>query len=163
MSYSIDTSILSYQLDTQNKKDNYFNFLLKKIEPQKLQNFIFYDVSYINDDYTEKVTGNVIITYMKRKGYQNLINSLFDKNRINFTDCPITKNFHSKFYTNLYNFFNLKGDEINVEIIDDTNFILYEYIDITAEGTPQQVNEYKFEYIIDSFGNIDDIQKIETS
>ena len=101
--YSVDKKITSYDLGKE--KYDYLNYLKKYINPYKLVNFIDND-SIAFSIYDDNATGEAVINQMEFDGYKYLFKSLFDKNRIDFDDCPVTETFKKRFNTNLFNYFN---------------------------------------------------------
>ena len=164
--YSINATISNYNLTNANVKNEYLNYLKESVEPKRLRKFInnnFVPTSLLsNND-----TGIATIALMKEVGYEFLFNSLFDKTRVNFDDCPVTDNFKNKFNTNLTDFFHLYSAEdynINCSLnMKDNSFTIEIYgIEGYSENLePNYWNTYNFSYTLDNNGNIDDITKID--
>lgn len=161
-SYDIDAPMNKYGFTSSNVSGAYLDSIKKNIYPEKIRKYIvneYVPISILRDE----ATGNEVIELMKLIGYEEVFKSLFDKNRNNFDDCPVTEKFKSKFNTNLLKYFNI--DEIeNLEInctvnIEDKEFKLETYgiNGYSANLEPNYFRTYNFRYTLDSDGNVDDI------
>ena len=56
------------------------------------------------DDYYEDATGNDVIIELYYEAYENLFIYLFNKETINFGDCPVTDKFKQKFNSRYYKY-----------------------------------------------------------
>ena len=157
--YNIEKKIVEYNINNDEKKNTYLNFLKEEIKPIGLDKFIDNDFIYL-DDYNTNANGHSVIRDMKVDGYLNLFNSLFDKERINFDDCPVTDNFKEKFKENLLKHFSL------IEGEDCVSVCMFDYDEKTLEVTvysnfentePINSNTHHFHYTLDSDGNVDDV------
>lgn len=158
-SYNIEKQIVEYNINDDKKKNNYLNFLKEEIKPKGLDKFIDNDFIYL-DDYNINANGHSVIRDMKVDGYLNLFNSLFDKERNNFSDCPVTDSFKEKFKENLLKHFGL------IEGEDSVSMCMFDYDEQTLEVTvysdfentePTNCNTHHFHYTLDSDGNVDDV------
>lgn len=109
--YIIKRPINEYNIKDDNVKKEYLDKIKTYIKSDKLKDFIDYD--YINlYGYNNNATGEAALREMKVDSYSHLFNSLFNKERINFDDCPVTDNFKEKFKGNLLKHFSLiEGEE----------------------------------------------------
>ena len=108
--FSIEKPISNYNLSNSKVENDYLNFLKKNIYPEKIRKFIendFVPISLLN----ESDTGKEMIELMEFDGYKYLFTSMFDKERTDFEDCPVTESFKKKFNTNLLYYFNLNESE----------------------------------------------------
>ena len=102
--FDINKRIVNY--DLINNKDGYIDYLKESIYPIKLRAFI--DNDYISfSQYNDTATGHSIKNQMIFIGYEILFTSMFDKERKDYDDCPVTDNFKKKFDKNLLYYFNL--------------------------------------------------------
>ena len=75
-----------------------------------MRSFVYND--YITfSQYSDDATGNDLKDQIEFKAYELLFSSLFDKDRTNFDDCPVTEKFKEKFKTNLFDYYNLSKSE----------------------------------------------------
>ena len=157
--YSIERPINEYNIKDDNVKKEYLDKIKTYIKSDKLKDFIDYD--YINlYGYNNNATGKAALREMEVDGYSHLFNSLFEKERINFDDCPVTDNFKEKFKENLLKHFNL------IESEDCVSVCMFDYDEKTLEVTvysnfentePTNCNTHHFHYTLDSDGNVDDV------
>ena len=157
--YSIDDDIRNLNLKTELDKKIYYATIINYIEPKKLSNFVNYTDMNLTG-YSDKANGYTILDDIKYEAYRNLFVKMFDKNKKNFDDCPVTKNFTNKFNDNLFKFFKFENKEDSFVScsIDRQNFIL----DVTeagdfVAGEPNYIFYHHFHYILDDEGNVDDI------
>ena len=155
--YDIDKVFSSYNLEEE--RDDYLDSIKKYIYPQKLR--IFIDNDYITfSQYKDTATGNVIKNQMIFKGYKMLFTSLFDKERTNFDDCPVTENFKEKYNTNLLYYFGLNAsDDCDIICSLDTNektFVIEVYGNF-KNTEPTYWKTHHFHYTLDNDGNVDDV------
>ena len=158
-SYNENSEIRIYNLKNERIKNEYLNYLIKKIKPQKLIGFIDNNFIYVDEISSDK-TGNDVIEIMKYEGYSRMFSNLFDKNRKSFNDYPVTDRFINKFKNNIFDYYglNYNNDSIINCICDDENkeIIVTEYSDFkNTESTRQKT--YHFHYTLDSEGNVDDV------
>ena len=157
--YSIERPINEYNIKNDNVKKEYLDKIKTYIKSDKLKDFIDYD--YINlYGYNNNATGEAALREMEVDGYSHLFNSLFNKERINFDDCPVTDNFKEKFKENLLKHFSL------IEGEDCVSVCMFDYDEKTLEVTvysnfentePTYQNIHHFHYTLDSDGNVDDV------
>ena len=96
-------------------------------------------------------------------GYKFLFNSLFDKARVSFDDCPVTDNFKNKF-NRFFHLYSAENYNINCSLnMKDNSFTIEIYgIERYSENPePNYWNTYNFSYTLDNDDNIDDITKID--
>ena len=157
--YSIEALVENYNLRDWEIENEYLDYLKEYIYPIKLRHFIEND--YVPTSLLGgEDTGNETMVLMKEIGYEFLFDSLFDKNRTNFDDCPVTKNFKEKFNSNLFNHFNIKESE-DCKVICS---IEYKEQKLTVEvygnfenTEPTYWKTHHFHYTLDSEGNVDDV------
>lgn len=157
--YDIDKAVVEYDISNDKIKYEYLDYLKKQLNPQKLSNFIDNDYIYL-ENYNKNANGYSVIREMKVEGYSNLFVSMFDKERVNFDDCPVTEKFRKKFNNNLSSYFGLMNeDDAQINCILDYNeskIELKEYSNF-KNFEPTSIYNYFFHYTIDSEGNVDDI------
>ena len=157
--YNINKPIRSYDLLNVKVKNDYLEFLKQNIYPEKIRKFIdndFVPTSLLNDF----DTGNEMIDLMKFNGYKYLFKSLFDKNRIDFEDCPVTETFKKKFNTNLFNYFNLNVSDdstVNCMLNYEDNSVAVEVYGNFKNTEPTYWTTHHFKYTLDKDGNVDDV------
>ena len=157
--YNINKPIRSYDLLNVKVKNDYLEFLKQNIYPEKIRKFIdndFVPTSLLNDF----DTGNEMIDLMKFNGYKYLFKSLFDKNRINFDDCPVTETFKKGFNTNLFNYFNLNVSDdstVNCMLNYEDNSVVVEVYGNFKNTEPTYWTTHHFKYTLDKDGNVDDV------
>ncbi len=157
--YNINKPIRSYDLLNVKVKNDYLEFLKQNIYPEKIRKFIdndFVPTSLLNDF----DTGNEMIDLMKFNGYKYLFKSLFDKNRIDFDDCPVTETFKKRFNTNLFNYFNLEVSDdsiVNCMLNYEDNSVAVEVYGNFKNTEPTYWNTHHFKYTLDKDGNVDDV------
>ncbi|MBR4314243.1 MAG: hypothetical protein IKP66_04965 [Lachnospiraceae bacterium] len=157
--YDIDKAVVEYDISNDKIKYEYLDYLKKQLNPQKLSNFIDNDYIYL-ENYNKNANGYSVIREMKVEGYSNLFVSMFDKERVNFDDCPVTEKFRKKFNNNLSSYFGLMNeDDAQINCILDYNeskIELKEYSNF-KNFEPTSIYNYFFHYTIDSEGNVDDV------
>lgn len=157
--YDIDKAVVEYDISNDKIKYEYLDYLKKQLNPQKLSNFIDNDYIYL-ENYNKNAKGYSVIREMKVEGYSNLFVSMFDKERVNFDDCPVTEKFRKKFNNNLSSYFGLMNeDDAQINCILDYNeskIELKEYSNF-KNFEPTSIYNYFFHYTIDSEGNVDDV------
>lgn len=157
--YNINKPIRSYDLLNVKVKNDYLEFLKQNIYPEKIRKFIdndFVPTSLLNDF----DTGNEMIDLMKFNGYKYLFKSLFDKNRIDFDDCPVTETFKKGFNTNLFNYFNLEVSDdstVNCMLNYEDNSVAVEVYGNFKNTEPTYWTTHHFKYTLDKDGNVDDV------
>ena len=157
--YNISKPIRSYDLLNVKVKNDYLEFLKQNIYPEKIRKFIdndFVPTSLLNDF----DTGNEMIDLMKFNGYKYLFKSLFDKNRIDFDDCPVTETFKKRFNTNLFNYFNLEVSDdstVNCMLNYEDNSVAVEVYGNFKNTEPTYWTTHHFKYTLDKDGNVDDV------
>ncbi|MBR0039148.1 MAG: hypothetical protein IJP71_04020 [Lachnospiraceae bacterium] len=157
--FSIEKPISNYNLSNSKVENDYLNFLKKNIYPEKIRNFIendFVPTSLLN----EFDTGKEMIELMEFDGYKYLFTSMFDKERTDFEDCPVTENFKKKFNTNLLYYFNLNESEdcesyclLNKQEQD----IIVKVFGNFKNTEPMYWTTHHFKYTLDDEGNVDDV------
>ena len=159
--YSINDPLKNYNLQNTNNKNEYLDFLKESIQPKKLRVFIknnYVPTSILdNND-----TGEDMLNLMRFIGYEFLFKSMFNKNRTNFDDCPVTDNFKNKFNTNLIEYYNIKESEdceVNCSLDMQNKTISVEvYGDFNPEDTePTYYHTHHFHYTLDNEGNVNDV------
>ena len=157
--YDINTELGKYDLNNEAIEYDYLNYLKSTIYPIKLRKFI--DILYVNyERYKENATGKVVKNQMEFLGYKFLFNSMFDKERTNFDDCPVTDNFKKKFDKNLLYYFNLNESEDCESMCllyrKDKEIIVEVYGNF-KNTEPTFWTKHHFHYTLDDEGNVDDI------
>lgn len=160
--YDIDAPINKYGFTSSNVSGTYLDSIKKNIYPEKIRKYIvneYVPTSILRDD----ATGNEVVELMKLIGYEQMFKSLFDKNRSNFDDCPVTEKFKSKFNTNLITFFNIEEKEkadVDCKLnVDKKEFEIeiQGFDGYSANLEPNYFRTYHFGYVLDADGNIEDI------
>ena len=157
--YSIDAMVEKYDLHNVEIENGYLNYLKEYIYPVKLRDFvenIYVPTSLLGGEDTGKET----IILMKEVGYDFLFNSLFDKERTNYDDCPVTDSFKNKFNTNLFNYFNIKESEdckVDCSIEYKEKNLIVEVYGNFENTEPTYWKTYHFHYTLDNEGNVDDV------
>lgn len=155
--YNINAKIREYNLTKE--KDQYLNYLKNFIKPVKLQNFI--NNGYINLSlYTNEASGNDVMAELYFEGYENLMTHLFDKKVEEFSDCPVTESFKSKFKTNLLSNFNIQESEdceVNCMLNFEDNSVAVEVYGNFKNTEPTYWTTHHFKYTLDKDGNVDDV------
>ena len=155
--YDIGKPFSNYNLERY--RDDYLESIKAHIQPPKLRTFI--DNDYITfSQYKESATGNAIKNQMIFKGYKMLFTSLFDKERTNFDDCPVTNSFKEKYNTNLLYYYGLNASD-DCDIIcsldyDEKTIVIEVYGDL-KNTEPTYWKTHHFHYTLDSEGNVDDV------
>ena len=157
--YDINKSIFNFNINNKIEKNKYVDYLKQYVYPQKLRLFINND--YINfDQYKNEVDGNFVLKQIEFNGYKRLFYSLFDKERVDFEDCPVTENFKEKFNTNLLNYFNLvesEDCESNCLLNREDKEITVEVYGNFKNTEPTYWTTHHFHYTLDDEGNVDDV------
>lgn len=157
--YSVNATIGNYNIQDEKVEEEYLNFLKENIKPSKIRKFIendFVPTSLLSMENT----GEDMMELMKFTGYELLFDSLFDKERINFDDCPVTDNFKNKFNTNLFNYFNIKESEdckVDCSIEYKEQNLIVEVYGNFENTEPTYWKTHHFHYTLDSEGNVDDV------
>ena len=157
--YDINSSIGNYNLHSYEKKNEYMNFLEEKIYPVEIRKFIdndFVPMSLLG----KEDTGKDMMELMEFIGYKMLFMSMFDKERTNFDDCPVTNNFKEKFTENLLKYFNLiESDdcESNCLLNREDKEITVEVYGNFKNTEPTYWITHHFHYTLDDEGNVDDV------
>ena len=156
--YDINKPIINYDLNN-NRRDDYIEYLKKFIQPEKLREYIYND--YITfSQYTDSATGHTIKNQMEFKAYKSLFTSMFDKERKNYDDCPVTDNFKKKFDKNLLYYFNLNESEdcgSMCSLNRKDKEIIVEVYGNFKNTEPTYWTTHHFHYTLDDEGNVDDI------
>ena len=157
--YDINTELGKYDLNNKAIEYDYLNYLKSTIYPIKLRKFI--DILYVNyERYKENATGKVVKNQMEFLGYKFLFNSMFDKERKNYDDCPVTDNFKKKFDKNLLYYFNLNESEdceSMCSLYRKDKEIIVEVYGNFKNTEPTFWTKHHFHYTLDDEGNVDDI------
>ena len=157
--YDINIPIKNYNLNDPKIEDEYLEYLKKSINPPKIRKFIennFVPTSLLSNE----KTGKEVIELMKEIGYEILFDSLFDKERIDFDDCPVTEKFKEKFNTNLFNYFNIKESDdckVNCLIVYQEKILKVEVYGNFKNTEPTYWITHHFHYTLDDEGNVDDV------
>ena len=157
--FNINTQISEYKLSDPIVKDNYIDYLKQFIKVEKLNKFIKNDYVALSP-MSETSIGKDVIKAMEFVGYKELFMSMFDKERINFDDCPVTKNFKEKFNTNLIDYFGLKiSDDCESDCLlnIDNKEIMVEVYGNFKNTEPTCGKTHHFHYTLDDDGNVDDV------
>lgn len=154
--YSLDEPPIKYGVDvSKSAKTEYFEYLKQYIKPNELLDFISEKNLY--DGFYDE-SGNKMIEWLFHRAYGNMIRSMFDINRTDFNDCAVTENFIEKFNTNLNSYFDIGGEDCNIEVYTDDKTIKYtKWWNLGPDGDPANGWLYVFKYILDEEGNVDDI------
>lgn len=156
--YDINKPIINYDLNN-NRRDDYIEYLKKFIQPEKLREYIYND--YITfSQYTDSATGHTIKNQMEFKAYKSLFTSMFDKERKDYDDCPVTDNFKKKFDKNLLYYFNLNESEdcgSMCSLNRKDKEIIVEVYGNFKNTEPTYWTKHHFHYTLDDEGNVDDI------
>ena len=159
LNYNIDNKVLNYNLTNKNDRDAYIDYLKSYVYPEKLRSFVNND--YINfDQYTNEADGNIVVEQLEFNGYKRLFNSMFDKDRTNFDDCPVTEKFKEKFKTNLFDYYNLSKSEDCQKICSlyrQEKEIKVEVFGNFKNTEPTYWTTHHFKYTLDKDGNVDDV------
>ena len=157
--YDINTELGKYDLNNEAIEYDYLNYLKSTIYPIKLRKFI--DILYVNyERYKENATGKVVKNQMEFLGYKFLFNSMFDKERKNYDDCPVTDNFKKKFDKNLLYYFSLNESEdceSMCSLYRKDKEIIVEVYGNFKNTEPTFWAKHHFHYTLDDEGNVDDI------
>ena len=158
--YSINATIGNYNIQNEIVEEEYLNFLKENIKPLKIRKFIendFVPTSLLSKDNT----GKDMIELMKFIGYEFLFDSLFDKERTNFNDCPVTDSFKNKFNINLFDYFKIKESEdckVDCSIEYKEQNLIVEVYGNFENTEPTYWKTHHFHYTLDSDGNVDDVK-----
>lgn len=155
--YDINKKISNY--DLKSNYDDYVEYIKSFIVPEKLRKFVNND--YITfSQYKDTATGYTIKNQMEFKAYELLFDSIFNKERKSFDDCPITDNFRQKFNTNLLEYFNLVESEDCKSMcslyMEDKEIIVEVYGNF-KNTEPTYWTTHHFHYALDEEGNVDDV------
>ena len=157
--YDYNKPIMTYKLNKPENKNKYLDNLKKDIKPTKIKNFV--DNRYVSiSAFDESATGEDILQLMYFMGYKMLFMSMFDKERVDFEDCPVTENFKEKFNTNLLNYFNLvesEDCESNCLLNREDKEITVEVYGNFKNTEPTYWTTHHFHYTLDDEGNVDDV------
>ena len=157
--YSVNATIGNYNIQDEKIEEEYLNFLKENIKPLKIRKFIendFVPTSLLSKDNT----GKDMIELMKFIGYEFLFDSLFDKERTNFNDCPVTDSFKNKFNINLFDYFKIKESEdckVDCSIEYKEQNLIVEVYGNFENTEPTYWKTYHFHYTLDDEGNVDDV------
>ena len=157
--YNVNVPISNYDLSNYENEDKYIDYLKKEIYPLQLRSFIdndFVPTNLLSDE----DTGKEMIELMKFIGYKSLFTSMFDKNRVDFDDCPVTKNFKEKYNTNLLYYFALNAsDDCDIICSLDINekTLKIEVYGNFKNTEPTYWKTHHFHYTLDSDGNVDEV------
>ena len=153
--YNLDEKPINYKVDTKKGREEYFGYLKQYIKPQKLLNFI--DANDVNSiEYNSD--GKAMIAWLLHRAYGNMFKSLFTIKSNSFDNCPVTEKFLKKFDMNLSDYFNLSYDEIWVDTSTLNQIIEVEARSgITLDGDAEHAMLYRFKYMLDEDGNVDDV------
>ncbi len=157
--YSVNATIGNYNIQDEKIEEEYLNFLKENIKPLKIRKFIendFVPTSLLSMENT----GEDMMELMKFIGYEFLFDSLFNKERTNFDNCPVTDNFINKFNTNLFNYFNIEESEdckVDCSIEYKEQNLIVEVYGNFENTEPTYWKTYHFHYTLDSEGNVDDV------
>ena len=157
--YDIEKAVIEYNINNDETKYEYLDYLKKQLNPQKLNNFIDYDYIYL-ENYNENANGYSVIRDMNVEGYSNLFISMFDKERVNFDDCPVTEKFRKKFDNNLSSCFGVMDEEDSqidcILYYDENKIELKEYSNF-KNFEPTVIYNHYLHYTLDDEGNVDDV------
>ena len=157
--FDVNMPISNYDFSDLKEEERYIKYLKKDIYPVKIRSFIGNDVIPANL-LNQNITGKEVIELMRFAGYKVLFTSMFDKERTNFDECPVTENFKKKYTTNLLDSFNLrKSDDCKSECFIDElehNITLVVYGNF-KNNEPRYWKTHYFRYTLDNDGNVDDV------
>lgn len=97
---------------------------------------------------------------MEFKGYEILFNSMFDRERTNFDDCPVTEKFKQKFNINLLEHFDLiESDDCKsiCSLYIENKQLVVEVYGNFKNTEPTYWTTHHFNYTLDKEGNVDDV------
>lgn len=155
--YSLEEQPIKYNVYTEKGRKEYYKFIDKYIQPIKLKKFINFDRIYLDEPYLYG-NGQDVIDYIKFEGYTNLFKNMFDIERTNFEDCPVTIKFVEKFNMNLSKIFGINYDEVWVNTSTLKQTIKVEARSgISLDGEAEYSMLYRFKYTLDEEGNVDDV------
>ena len=156
--YNKDERFSKYNL-TKSSEDSYIDFLKQFIYPVNLRKYIKNE--YINLDlYYENATGNDVRIELYNEAYENLFIYLFNKETINFDNCPVTDGFKQKYKIDLLDYFNLKESEDcnnNCLLNSEEKEVVVEVYGDLKNTEPTYWKTHHFHYTLDSDGNVDDV------
>ena len=157
--YDVNQKISNYNVQSNASKNVYIDFLKQYVKPQELQKFVNND--YINfSQYTTETDGNMVVKQLEFNAYKRLFTSMFNRDRTNFDDCPVTKNFKDKFNSNLLDYFKLKESEdceSMCSLYRKDKEIIVEVYGNFKNTEPTYWTKHHFHYTLDDEGNVDDI------
>ena len=155
--FDINQKITYYDLETD--RYSYIEYIKKDVYPQALRSFVYND--YITfSQYSDDATGNDLKDQIEFKAYELLFSSLFDKDRTNYDDCPVTEKFKEKFKTNLFDYYNLSKSEDCQKICSlyrQEKEIKVEVFGNFKNTEPTYWTTHHFKYTLDKDGNVDDV------
>lgn len=159
INYDINESPSKYSLSSVRERTNYTNFIKKYLTPSKLNNFL--NVQKIHYEVVKKYASGIgALNWFKYEAYTELFYQLFDKNRNNFDDCPVTENFKQKFKPNVFHYYKFNDAEdssVNCGIDDDALQLSVNEAGDFIAGEPGYIYYHHFHYTLDEEGNVDDI------
>lgn len=159
MRYDINESPKKYILKIEAQQKEYIDFIRKYIKPEKLSNFLNIDEIHFSF-ICEYESGEKSLDWFKRECYKEMFYQMFDKNRKNYDDCPVTKEFANKYGANLFEYFNFQNvhdSEISCRISDKNKTIVVTEMGDFNLGEPGYIYYHHFHYILDDEGNVDDV------
>ena len=157
--YNIEDSVKSIEMSNDEEYKRYLKFIRQYISPAKLVNFVDFRDLYLGD-YNEKATGHTVLRQMKFYAYKELFNELFNRERTNFDDCPVTENFKQKFKPNVFHYYkfnDVEDSSVNCGIDDDALQLSVNEAGDFIAGEPGYIYYHHFHYTLDGEGNVDDI------
>ena len=155
--YNINSKIGQYNIIKN--RDSYLEYVKKYVKPEGLRKFI--NNGYVNlSIYSEEATGNDILWELEFEGYENLFREMFNKERKDYNDCPVTKFFKNKFNNNLLLFFDLEeSEDCSIDCLlkrDEKQFIIDVYGNYES-FEPTYWKKHYFHYMLDENGNVNDV------
>ena len=159
--YDINKSPITYNITNYKMKTSYFKYLLKYIKPIKLQNYIPYERIPLYNTFNENSTGYDVIEVLKYYGYTEIFNIFFNSNALDLSFYPVTQKFSKKFGSSVLSYFNLIKANDNEFIcgirMNENKLVVTEMKEKVLEE-PKYIYYHHYEYILDEYGNIDDIK-----
>ena len=157
--YDMDSSFNGVKINSKQDFNNYLSYIKKHIRPKELAAFVNYNSLHLSN-FTDKATGHTVLRQMKFYAYKELFNELFNRDRKNFDDCPVTENFKQKFKPNVFHYYKFNDREdssINCGIDDNALLLNVNEAGDFIAGEPGYIYYHHFHYILDEEGNVDDI------
>lgn len=157
--YKIENQINIYDLKNEKNREDYLNYVKKLVKPKEIEKFVkneYIDIELLDN----QATGYDVVEIMKIEGYEELFNSLFDRSRLNYDDCPVTTSFKNKYGNNLAEYYNLvidDNDEVYVKININRKELVVDVLSDFLLGTPQKTSRNYYYYVLDDDGNVDDV------